>query len=52
MVCHLEPGQVDIFAQKFTQWFYQMLNKDFLSGGSFALGPEHFWNDATIQVQV
>ncbi|XP_054288422.1 uncharacterized protein C3orf38 homolog [Macrosteles quadrilineatus] len=49
---HLEPLQVDLFAHKFTEWYYQLLNKDFLQGGNFAVGAEHFWNDATLQIEM
>ncbi|KAG8268502.1 hypothetical protein J6590_023878 [Homalodisca vitripennis] len=48
----LEPVQVDLLALKFTEWFYQLLNKDFLDGSSFALGSENFWSDSTIQIMV
>lgn len=48
----LEPGQVDLLALKFTEWFYKLINKDFLEGGNFAMGSEHFWNDASLHMQV
>uniref|UniRef100_A0A1B6L2B0 NTF2 domain-containing protein n=2 Tax=Graphocephala atropunctata TaxID=36148 RepID=A0A1B6L2B0_9HEMI len=48
----LEPGQVDLLALKFSEWFYQLLNKDFLEGGGFAVGSENFWSDATIQIML
>lgn len=43
---------MDVLAHEFSEWFYQLLNKDFLEGSSFALGAEHFWNDATLHMRV
>uniref|UniRef100_A0A1B6ESY0 NTF2 domain-containing protein n=1 Tax=Cuerna arida TaxID=1464854 RepID=A0A1B6ESY0_9HEMI len=48
----LEPVQLDLLALKFTEWYYQLLNKDFLDGSSFALGSENFWSDSTIQIML
>ncbi|XP_075216948.1 uncharacterized protein C3orf38 homolog [Lycorma delicatula] len=41
----LDENTVNALAFKFTEWYYNLLNKNF-KGGLIAINSEHFWNDA------
>ncbi|KAL1140537.1 hypothetical protein AAG570_000467 [Ranatra chinensis] len=44
--------QVDVMALKFTEWFYQLVNEDFIKKGGLTLSEADFWKDCNISIKL
>lgn len=50
-ICSTSDFNLNLFSEKFTIWFYNLLNTGQTQDGQ-QFGPEHFWPDNMLQIKV
>lgn len=50
-ICSASDFNLNLFSEKFTIWFYNLLNNGKTQEGQ-QFGPEHFWPDNILQIRV